>query len=122
MRKFNVTVNGKSYYVEVEELGANAHVAPVQRPIVEETVAPKATSQPQPVAPAGGTPVLAPMPGLILDLKVPAGTAVKKDQTVLVLEAMKMENEIVAPCDGVITFAVSKGSNVESGSVLATIA
>lgn len=119
MRKFNVTVNGKQYQVEVEEIGEGlaqsatpaAATAPVQ---------PKAAPAPQ-ATPAAGTKVVAPMPGLVLGFKVENGATVKKDQPIMILEAMKMENDIVAPCDGVVTFQQAKGTTVDTGAVLAVI-
>ena len=115
MRKFNVTVNGKVYAVEVEETEGGASVAPV-------SVAPAATPAPAPAAvPAGGTKVNSPMPGLVLKLAVANGDRVKKGDKIIVLEAMKMENDIVAPVAGVITFAVKTGDNVETGARLASI-
>lgn len=132
MRNFVITVNGKMYQVGVEEAGATAPVAPVvaapapvvapaPAPAVEK--APVAAPAPAPVAaaPANGEKVLSPFPGLIKNLLVDNGATVKKDQPILVLEAMKMDNDITAPCDGVVTFQVAKGANVESDSVLAVI-
>lgn len=129
MRNFIVTVNGKSYEVGVEEVGGTAAapvvqtVAPVAtsapvaaKPAVE---APKAASAAKPVA--NGEKVLSPFPGLIKNLLVAEGATVKKDEPILVLEAMKMDNDITAPCDGVVSFQVAKGANVESDSVLAVI-
>ena len=75
----------------------------------------------QAATPVNGEKVLSPFPGLIKNLLVANGTAVKKDQPILVLEAMKMDNDITAPCDGVVTFQVQKGANVESDAVLAVI-
>ena len=127
MRNFVITVNGKTYQVGVEEVGATAS-APVAAPVVMAApvaAAPVAASVPAPVAPkvapAGGQEVVAPFPGLIKNLLVTEGTSVKKDQPILVLEAMKMDNDIVAPCDGVVSFQVAKGANVESDAVLAVI-
>ena len=119
MRNFVITVNGKTYQVGVEEVGGTATpgaVAPVAAPVAPAAApaAPKAT-------PANGEKVLSPFPGLIKNLLVAEGATVKKDQPILVLEAMKMDNDIVAPCDGVVSFAVAKGANVESDSVLAVI-
>lgn len=112
MRKFNVTVNGKSYVVDVEEVGGESSVTPVVA-----AVAPKPTN-----VPAGeGTPVKAPMPGLILGLAKSDGQTVKKNEKIIVLEAMKMENDINAPADGTITYAVKKGDNVDTGAILAYI-
>ena len=123
MRNFIITVNGKSYEVGVEEVGANnsAHViVPVAAPAAP--VAPVATkAAPKAAAPANGEKVLSPFPGLIKNLLVAEGASVKKDQPILVLEAMKMDNDITAPCDGTVHFQVAKGANVESDSVLAVI-
>ena len=115
MRNFIITVDGKKYEVGVEEVGASAPVsaAPV--------TAPAPTAKPAASAPAGGTKVLSPFPGLIKSLLAENGAKVKKDQPILVLEAMKMDNDITAPCDGTVTFSVTKGANVESDALLATI-
>lgn len=136
MRKFNIKVNGQAYEVEVEEVAGGFAPAPVvpvaaaPAPAVAPVAAPapekaevKATPAPAPVAaPAGGTQLKAPMPGTVIDFKATNGAAVKKGQTVLILEAMKMENEIVAPADGVITFVASKGASVNTDDLLAVIA
>ncbi len=128
MRNFVITVNGKSYQVGVEEVGANATpvVAPVAvaAPVAAAPVAQAAPAPaPAPVAagPVNGEKVLSPFPGLIKNLLVAEGASVKKDQPILVLEAMKMDNDITAPCDGVVSFKVTKGANVESDSILAVI-
>ena len=119
MRNFIVTIDGKSYSVGVEEVGANQS-APVATPVATPEV-----KQPAPAIAAkvalSGEKVLSPFPGLIKKLLVEDGATVKKDQSVIVLEAMKMDNEITAPCDGTITFNVAKGSNVETNAVLAVI-
>lgn len=128
MRNFVITVNGKSYQVGVEEVGGSV-VAPVvaapvvAAPVATPVAAPVAAPAPAPVAaaPASGEKVLSPFPGLIKNLLVDNGATVKKDQPILVLEAMKMDNDITAPCDGVVTFQVTKGANVESDAVLAVI-
>ena len=116
MRNFVVTIDGKSYQVAVEEVGEGAEVkniAPVAAP---------AQVQPAKAAvPTNGEKVLSPFPGLIKNLLVADGSNVKKDQPIIVLEAMKMDNEITAPCDGKITFSVAKGANVETNSTLAVI-
>ena len=116
MRKFIVNVNGNSYEVEVEEVGG-AVSAPVAAPkaVAAPAAAPKAA------APAGGTPVKAPMPGNVLDIKVSNGQAVNEGDVVVILEAMKMENEIYAPCDGTVTVVAAKGSTVNTGDVLVSI-
>jgi biotin carboxyl carrier protein len=119
MRNFVITVNGKSYQVGVEEVGATASAPVVSAPVV--AAAPAAAPAPKASAPANGEKVLSPFPGLIKNLLVAEGATVKKDQPILVLEAMKMDNDIVAPCDGVVSFQVAKGANVESDSVLAVI-
>ena len=120
MRNFVITVNGKTYQVGVEEVGASAS-APVAAPVVTPVAAPVAAPAPAKAAPANGEKVLSPFPGLIKNLLVAEGTSVKKDQPILVLEAMKMDNDITAPCDGVVSFQVTKGANVESDAVLAVI-
>lgn len=136
MRKFNIKVNGQAYEVEVEEVAGGFAPAPVvpvaaaPAPAVAPVAAPapekaEAKAAPAPVsvaAPAGGTQLKAPMPGTVIDFKATNGAAVKKGQTVLILEAMKMENEIVAPVDGVITFVSSKGASVNTDDLLAVIA
>lgn len=123
MRNFVITVNGKSYQVGVEEVGGVSMPAPVAvAPVQAAAPAPAPAPVAAPVAaPANGEKLLSPFPGLIKSLLVANGATVKKDQPVLVLEAMKMDNDITAPCDGVITFQVQKGANVESDSVLAVI-
>lgn len=117
MRNFVVTIDGKTYSVGVEEVGESAGeatVAPAQ--VVSE--APKAVKT---AAPATGTKVTSPFPGLIKNILVSDGASVKKDQPIIVLEAMKMDNEITAPCDGKVTISVTKGANVETNAVLAVI-
>lgn len=119
MRNFIITVNGKQYEVGVEEVDASG--APAM-PSVPKAV-PLATPSPA-VATASninGTKVLSPFPGLIKNVLVQSGGKVKKDQPILVLEAMKMDNDITAPCDGTVTVNVVKGANVESDTVLAVI-
>ena len=118
MRNFVITVNGKSYEVGVEEVGASAS-EPVVTATAPVAAAPVAT--PKAAVPANGEKVVAPFPGLIKNLLVAEGATVKKDQPILVLEAMKMDNDIAAPCDGVVSFQVVKGANVESDAVLAVI-
>ena len=110
MRKFNVNVNGNVYSVEVKEITDGAVAAPVVQPA------------PVAAAPAGGANVTAPMPGTVLNVVAPVGTAVKAGDVILILEAMKMENDIVAPQDGTIaSINASTGDSVESGTVLATL-
>lgn len=124
MRKFNVNVNGKSYYVEVEEAGSTASVQPavVAAPAPVAAAPAPAVSAPAPAAkPAGGVAVVSPMPGQVLRFIVSEGASVKKGEKIIVIEAMKMENEIVASAAGVVSFAVKKGDNVDTGVTLAYI-
>lgn len=124
MRNFNITVNGKQYTVGVEELGAGMAPAPVATPAPAAAPAPAATPAPAPAAaPAGaGEKVTAPMPGTILDIKKNVGDTVKTGEPIIILEAMKMENDIVAPCDGKVTsITVKKGDSVETNQVIATV-
>ena len=96
MKKFHITVNGNAYEVEVEEVGG--------------------------AAPAGGTVITCPMPGTIIDIKVAAGQAVAEGQLLVIFEAMKMENEIVAPCAGTVaSINCVKGDSVDSGAVLLSL-
>ena len=126
MRKFIVNVNGNSYEVEVEEVGAGVS-APAAAPAPAAAAAPKAApaaapkAAPKAAAPVGGTPVKAPMPGNILDIKVQSGASVKSGDVLIILEAMKMENEIVAPSDGTVTVVTTKGAAVNTGDVLVTL-
>lgn len=127
MRNFVITVNGKTYEVGVEEVGASASApvavsAPVAAPVAAPVVsAPVAAAPAKAATNAQGEKVLSPFPGLIKNLLVAEGATVKKDQPILVLEAMKMDNDITSPCDGVVSFNVAKGANVESDTVLAVI-
>lgn len=121
MKRFNVTVNGKAYDVAVEEItdgSAPAVAAPVVAP-----AAPAPTPAPAAAPAAGaGESVTAPMPGTILDVKANVGDTVTRGQVIMILEAMKMENDIVAPCDGKITSIIAKKNDtVNSGDVLATV-
>lgn len=124
MKKYNVTVNGTSYEITLEVVdAADVKAAPAAAPTPAAAPAPAPAAAPVAAAPAGGETVTSPMPGNILDVKVQNGTAVKRGDVLLILEAMKMENEIVAPCDGTIASVnVTKGSSVETGAVLCVIA
>ena len=119
MKKYRVNVNGTVYEVELEEMtGApSAPAAPATAPAAP-AAAPAAPAAPA----AGGEKVTSPMPGTILSVNVAAGDAVKRGQVLMILEAMKMENEIMCPCDGTVTsVSVTKGTAVESGTLLCTI-
>lgn len=134
MKKFKVTVNGKSYEVDVEELGTAAPAAPVTpapAPVAAASPAPtpapvSAASPAVQAAPKGPIPdsavvVKAPMPGKISAIKQESGS-VTRGSVILVLEAMKMQNDIPAPQDGTLTeVRVAVGDNVKTGDVLAVI-
>ncbi len=114
MKKYRVNVNGTVYEVELEEMTGAPAAAPVAAP------APSASAAAAPAA--GGEKVTSPMPGTILSVNVAAGDAVKRGQVLMILEAMKMENEIMCPCDGTVaSVSVTKGAAVESGTLLCTI-
>lgn len=129
MKNYTITVNGTPYNVTVEEgTSSAAPVAVAPTPAPAAAPAPQETPKAAPAqvasapAAAGSIKVDAPMPGNILDVKVSNGTAVKAGQVLVILEAMKMENEIVAPCDGKITSVVVKKSDtVNSSDTLATV-
>ncbi len=121
MKRFNITVNGTAYDVAVEEItdGSAPVAAPVAAPAPKAAPAPAA---PKKAAAVSGTKVNAPMPGTILDIKVKEGDSVTKGQVLLVLEAMKMENDIVAPCDGKVASVIAKkGDSVNSEDTLVVI-
>jgi glutaconyl-CoA/methylmalonyl-CoA decarboxylase subunit gamma len=115
MRTFLVNVNGTQYQVAVEEIDGKA--APAVKPA--PAAAPAAEA---PVAAAGAAKVTAPMPGTLLGINVQEGETVKTGQTIFVLEAMKMESDIVAPVSGIVRgIAICKGAHVEAGQILCTI-
>lgn len=131
MKNYTITVNGTPYNVTVEE-GTNAPVAaaPVAAPVAAPAPAPAAAPAPAPAAApvpaaqgtAGSVKVEAPMPGTILDVKVSVGDSVSSGSVLCILEAMKMENEIVAPQDGTVASVnVSKSDSVEAGQVIITL-
>ena len=146
--KYVATINGKKYEVEVEKLEAYKSLdrngvaapaapvlpasAPVQRPAAPAPVAaapapapasaPAAAPAPAAAAPAGATTVEAPMPGKILNIKVSEGQAVKFGEVVVIMEAMKMETEIVAPLDGTVSkILVKAGDSVDTGAALVAL-
>ena len=134
MAKYVVTLNGKNYEVEVEKNTAKitnttAAAAPAAAPAPKAAPAPAPVAAPAPApapapvaaAPAGGANVTAPMPGTVLNVVAPVGTAVKAGDVNLILEAMKMENDIVAPCDGTVASVAAKGTSVNTDDVLATL-
>ena len=146
--KYVATINGKKYEVEVEKLEAYKSLdrngvaapaapvlpasAPVQRPAAPAPApvaaapapapAPAAAPAPKAAAPAGATTVEAPMPGKILNIKVSEGQAVKCGEVVVIMEAMKMETEIVAPADGTVSkILVKAGDSVDTGAALVAL-
>lgn len=119
MKNYTITVNGKSYEVSVEERGGAS--APVT-PVASAPVAPVVKAAPASSGSEGRVKVVAPMSGKILGVKVSVGQAVKKGEVVAVLEAMKMENDIVALEDGTIaSINVNVGDSVETNQTLVTI-
>lgn len=136
MKKFIVNVNGKSYEVEVEEVGQSTPSQTISAPV--STPQPKVETKPQQSAPQpkpevkkevksapvpqGAETVEAPMPGTVLDIKVNQGDTVTEGQVLVILEAMKMENEIVAPRSGKVSaINTSKGSSVNAGDPLVSL-
>lgn len=130
MKKYLITVKGISYEVEVEELGGNTTPTPkqvsntVETPVkapVTNVPSPKPAAPPKQNVPAGAKSVNSPMPGSIFKVVVKAGDTVKKGDLLIILEAMKMENEIYAAADGVVaTVQVNEGATVNTGDVLVT--
>lgn len=117
MKKYRVNVNGSLYEIEIEEIQA-----PAGTPATPAAPA-AAPAAPVSSAPTGGEQVKSPMPGTILDVRVQQGQRVKKGDILVILEAMKMENEIMAPCDGTVSGVnVRKGDTVETQALLCTLA
>ena len=130
MKKYRVNVNGTNYEICVEEITGAEAAAPVAAPAAAPVAAPAAApaapvatpAAPVAAAPAGGEKINAPMPGNILSVNVKDGDSVKKGDVLFILEAMKMENEIMAPVDGVVSaVSVTKGQSVETGALLCAI-
>jgi biotin carboxyl carrier protein len=146
VRRFKVKVNDEVFEVEVEEVGREVRATrpvvqpPPAQPVQVVSPAPKAPAPPVPApkpsapstapeapaagaAPSGdGEAVRAPIPGVISAIKVSSGNQVAKGQVLLILEAMKMQNEILAPFDGTVTsVSVSQGASVQTGDVLVTL-
>ena len=121
MKKYRVNVNGEMYEIEVELLG-EVPTAPVAAPTPAAAPASAPAAAPAPAASGAGETVSCPMPGTILAVNVNVGDTVAEGQVLFVLEAMKMENEIMAPIAGKITsVGVVKGASAQSGDVLCTI-
>ncbi len=134
VRKFNVKVNNKNYMVEVEEISSSAQNIPTPQPVQQNVVSqpapapitktPKKTTPPRPATTVseGETIIESPMAGLIVDILTSAGAHVKRGDTLLILEAMKMENNILSTKDGIVkAINVSKGDEVEVGAPLIII-
>ena len=128
MRKFKVNVNGVAYNVEVAEEGVVAVAAPAAAPVAAAAPAPVAAAPapvaaaPAPVAAAGDTTMTAPMPGSVSKIVAKEGQTVKKGDVIIMLEAMKMQNEMASPVAGTVkSIAVSVGESVKPGQIMAII-
>ena len=123
MKEYTITVNGVAYDVTVDEKGnAGSSAAPAAAPVAKAQAPAAAPAPAQKASQAGNIPVTAPMPGKVLAVKVKEGDNVHSGDVLLVLEAMKMENDIVAPKDGkVVAIHVNVGDSVESGAVLVSL-
>ena len=122
MKNYKITVNGTVYDVEVEEVTGGAASVNTSSKINTPKVEAAPASKKEVAQNAGSIIVSAPMPGKILNIKSNVGASVKKGEVILILEAMKMENEVVAPEDGTIaSINVSAGDSVEAGDTLATL-
>lgn len=122
MKKYKVNVNGTVYEITLEVMDGAPAAAPAAPAAPAAAPAPAPASAPAAAAPAGGEKITSPMPGTILSVNVQNGSVVKKGDILFILEAMKMENEIMAPCDGTVAaVSVTKGAAVESGTLLCVI-
>ena len=121
MKRYTITVNGTPYDVTVDEAGSTS--APVAAaPAAKPAAAPAPAAKPAASGAEGSVKVEAPMPGTILDVKTSVGASVKSGDVLCILEAMKMENEIVAPADGTVaSIAANKGDSVEAGQIIVTL-
>lgn len=121
MKKYRVNVNGTDYEIALEVMSEEEVKASAEAKKDEPAPAPATPAAAPVAAPAGGEKINAPMPGTILDIKVATGSTVKKGDILMILEAMKMENEIISPVDGKVTVTATKGSMVKTGDLLCTI-
>lgn len=117
MKKYKVNVNGTNYEIGIElmseqEAAASKQAAPAQAQPAQAPAAPVS---------GDGEQIKCPMPGTILDVRVSEGQSVKKGDILVILEAMKMENEIMAPCDGTVSSVIAKGTSAQTGTVLCVI-
>ena len=146
MKEYKIKINGNNYNVTIDEVEGNAAkvevngtpynvefekplskkpktISVVNKPVATPSAGPAPASKPAAApAAAGGATVNSPLPGVVLEIKVKDGDKVSKGQVIMVLEAMKMENAIEAPCEGTITIKAQKGDSVLEGAPLAVIA
>ncbi|MBQ7646700.1 MAG: biotin/lipoyl-binding protein [Clostridia bacterium] len=118
-KKYIVTINGQSYEVVIDDANGAKAVSSAPAAKAEQPAAPVVKKTP---APQGGTQVKSPLPGTLLRMNVKDGQSVKKGDLLCIVEAMKMENEILSPCDGTVSIASKEGSSLNSGDLLFTIA
>ncbi|MBE6530805.1 MAG: biotin/lipoyl-binding protein [Ruminococcaceae bacterium] len=122
MKTYNITVNGVTYTVEVEEVASAAAATTAPQSVAAQKPAAPAAPKAAPKASAGAVSVKAPMPGNIIKVNVKAGDSVKRGDVLVVLEAMKMENDVCAPEDGVVaSVEVAQGATVETDAVLVSL-
>ncbi|MFQ9695459.1 MAG: acetyl-CoA carboxylase biotin carboxyl carrier protein subunit [Zhenhengia sp.] len=123
MKKYKVNVNGTDYEIVLEVINeTECHTPVTLTPNSISSPTPTSTPTSTPAATSRSYPIKSPMPGNILSLHITPGKPVKKGEVLMILEAMKMENEILSPCDGqVTTIHVTQGTTVESGSLLCVI-